>query len=219
LDGVQALYRDRGDLHSAGRALISKGISVGAEGDPEGAVALLNEGIRTIEASRDPLLMLAAVHSLISFLVEAGRFAQGQALILATRPLYRGWADSFHLLKLQWIEGRIAAGQGDPQRAEAIFDAVRQAFTERQMPFTAAVVAFDLAALWLEQGRTMAVREMVEDLLVTFRVLGLRREAIAALLLLREAVRAERLTFALLKQVTAQFQRLEREPAREPQAE
>jgi tetratricopeptide (TPR) repeat protein len=219
LDGVHALYRDLGDDHLAGRALIGKGISVGAEGDPEAAVELLDRGLKAIDAGRDPLLLLAAVHSLISFLVEAGRFAEGRRLILATRPLYARWADSLHLLKLEWIEGRIAAGLGEPSRAAAIFVAVRQAFAERQMPFTAAVAAFDLAALWLAGGRTAEVRELVEELLVTFRVLGLRREAIAALLLLREAAETEQLTFALLRQVTAQFQRLEREPAREPGAD
>lgn len=219
LDGVYALYRERGDLHLAGRARIGKGISVGTEGDPETAIALLDQGLAAVDARRDPLLILAAVHNLIVFLVEACRYAEGERLIQATRPLYTRWADSLHLLKLEWIAGRIAAGQGNAARAAAIFTAVRQAFAERQMPFTAAEVALDLAALWLEQGRTAAVRELVEDLLVTFRVLGLRREAIAALLLLREAVQAEQLTFALLKQVTAQLQRLEREPGWEPGAE
>jgi len=219
LDGVYTLYRERGDRHLAGRAQIGKGISVGTGGDPETAIALLGQGLSAVDARRDPLLILAAIHNLIVFLVDACRYGEGERLIQATRPLYTRWADSLHLLKLEWIAGRIAAGQGDASRAASIFAAVRQAFTERQMPFTAAEVAMDLAALWLEQGRTAAVRELVEDLLVTFRVLGLRREAIAALLLLREAVQAERLTAALLKQATAQFQRLQREPAWEPDAE
>jgi tetratricopeptide (TPR) repeat protein len=215
LDGVYTLYRERGDLHLAGRARIAKGISVGTGGDPGTAIGLLGEGLATVDSQRDPLLILAAVHNLIVFLVDAGLDAEGERLILATRPLYTRWADSMHLLKLDWIAGRIAVGRGDTARAAQLFAAVRQAFAERQMPFTAAEVAMDQAALWLEQGQTAAVRELVEDLLVTFRVLGLRREAIAALLLLREAMQAERLTFALLKQATAQFQRLEREPDRE----
>ncbi len=46
-------------------------------------------------------------------------------------------------------------------------------------------------------------------MLHTFRALGIRREAIAAVILLDEAVRAERLTLALLEELAREFRRLE----------
>ncbi len=46
-------------------------------------------------------------------------------------------------------------------------------------------------------------------MLVTFRALRIRREAIAAVVLLQEAVQAERLTLALLEDLAREFRRLE----------
>src|SRR5256885_11070277 len=73
---------------------------------------------------RPPRSTLFPYTTLFRSLVDASRYAEGERLIHATRPLYTRWADSLHLLKLEWIAGRIAAGQGDAARATAIYSSL-----------------------------------------------------------------------------------------------
>jgi hypothetical protein len=119
---------------------------------------------------------------------------------------------------MTWLEGLIAAGRGEADDAERLFREAQRSFLEMDLPYTAALASLDLAALWLRQGRTEETRNLVEELLATFRVLDIRREAIAALLMLREAFQKDRATLALLRTVASELQRLEREPGRRPAA-
>ncbi|HSF41849.1 MAG TPA: hypothetical protein VLT87_18755 [Thermoanaerobaculia bacterium] len=214
LDRVYAIHESLGDRHAAGRALISKGISASYALETEEAVRLVGQGLRLIDAGRDPKLALAAVHNVISFLVDRGEVERADALLGASRRLYAFHGGPLDALKMTWLEGLIAAGRGEAAEAESLLREARQDFLEMELPYTAALASLDLAALWLGQGRTAETRDLVEDLLATFRALDIRREAIAALLMLREAFHKDRATLALLRTVASELQRLEREPGR-----
>lgn len=214
LDRVYAIHQSLGDRHAAGRALISKGISASYALETEEAVRLVGQGLRLIDAGRDPKLALAAVHNVISFLVDRGEVERAHALLDASRMLYAFYGAPLDALKMTWLEGLIAAGRGDADEAEPLLREAQRSFLEMELPYTAALASLDLAALWLEQGRTAETRELVEDLLATFRALDIRREATAALLMLREAFHKDRATLALLRTVASELQRLEREPGR-----
>lgn len=214
LDRVYVIHESLGDRHAAGRALISKGISASYALETEEAVRLVGQGLRLIDAGRDPKLALAAVHNVISFLVDRGEIERAGALLDASRMLYAFYGAPLDALKMTWLEGLIAAGQGNAGEAEHLLREAQRSFLEMDLPYTAALASLDLAALWLEQGRTAETRELVEDLLATFRALDIRREAIAALLMLREAFHKDRATLALLRTVASELQRLEREPGR-----
>jgi hypothetical protein len=75
-----------------------------------------------------------------------------------------------------------------------------------------AMVSLDLAALWLDQGRTREILVLLDETVSVFRERGIRREAIAALLMLREAVVREQVTKAVLQAVANELDRLESEP-------
>ena len=214
LDRVYTIHQSLGDRHAAGRALISKGISASYALETEEAVRLVGQGLRLIDAGRDPKLALAAVHNVISFLVDRGEVERADALLGTSRRLYAFHGAPLDALKMTWLEGLIAAGRGEAAEAESLLREARQDFLEMELPYTAALASLDLAALWLGQGRTAETRDLVEDLLATFRTLDIRREAIAALLMLREAFHKDRATLALLRTVASELQRLEREPGR-----
>lgn len=216
LDRVYAIHQSLGDRHAAGRALISKGISASYALETEEAVRLVGQGLRLIDAGRDPKLALAAVHNVISFLVDRGEVERAGSLLEASRLLYSFYGAPLDALKMTWLEGLIAAGRGEADDAERLFREAQRSFLEMDLPYTAALASLDLAALWLRQGRTEETRNLVEELLATFRVLDIRREAIAALLMLREAFQKDRATLALLRTVASELQRLEREPGRRP---
>jgi tetratricopeptide (TPR) repeat protein len=212
LDLVYQIYCRHGERHLAGRALISKGNYVLLNNDPEGALRLIVSGLDLVERRRDPALILAAVHAIIHITVLFERFEEAQNLLRTSRRLYYEYADELNFLKLRWVEGKINAGLGNLSRAEAAFQEIRDGFRAHEMPYHLAVASLDLGTIWLSQGRTAELRELVEEMVQTFQTLGIHREAIAALLMLREAVVTERVTAALLRTVAAQLQLLQREP-------
>jgi tetratricopeptide (TPR) repeat protein len=205
LERARALYDTGGERRLAGRALLGKALAVGADGEHEEALRLLVAALDRFDRG-DLELVAAAVHGIIDFTVKLHRFAEGRRLLEISRPLYAG-AGELNLLKLRWVEGRLAAGLGEAGAAERAFGDVRSGFEHHRMPYEAALVSLDLAAVWLEQGRTEEVRAAIVDTLAAFRALGIRREALAALLVLHRALARERASLRLLRTVAARLQR------------
>ncbi|HYU35545.1 MAG TPA: tetratricopeptide repeat protein [Thermoanaerobaculia bacterium] len=215
LDCTYALYRSLGETRQAGRTLISKGIATGYALDNEGAVRLIGEGLGLIDAQRDPKLVLAAVHSILYFLVEDGRLAEASRLLELSRSLYTAQGGRLDVLKARWLEGLIAAGLGDDASAEQALAEVRTGFTQAELHYDAALAGLALAEVWLRGGRTRQIQRLVDEMLSVFRARKIRREAIAALLVLREALAREGATVALLRSVASEIAGLKREPARQ----
>jgi tetratricopeptide (TPR) repeat protein len=214
LDWVYVIYRTAGDVHSAGRALISKGVSANYSLESEQAIGFLSQGLRLIDPAREPKLVLSAVHGITWCLVDCGRVSEASALLDQTRSLYTMHGERFDELRAHWLEGRIAAGLKRDARAEEAFLHVQEGFRKADLPYDRAIVSLDLAALWLHQGRTAETIEVIDEMVAIFRARNIRRETIGALLMLREAVQKDQATTALLQAVAGEFRRLERFPAR-----
>jgi tetratricopeptide (TPR) repeat protein len=211
LDQANRTYRELGEQHLAGRTLITKGIAKSYCGDVLAAISLLQSGLRLLDRERDPTLLLAGAHNLIWLLVDEGHFAEGRALIRSHAELYQRHGARFDSLRLRWLEGRIAAGLGEPVEAETALLEARFGFAEHRLAYVEALISLDLAALWLAQGRASEIGALLAEVLGTFRALGIRREAIAVLLMLDEAASAERLTAALVSSAAASLRKLEGE--------
>ena len=210
---AHALYLELGEPHLAGRALVSRGIYTGYGGEPEAALGFLLDGIALLDPGRDPQLAAAAEQGIVWFLADAERFAEARER-LDRSDLRRAVAEEpLSLAKIDWLEGRIAQGLGDPAAAEAAFHTVRAGFLAAGQAYNAALVALDLAALWLRAGRTAEVRSLVGELVGTFRALGIGREALAALLLLEGACEHERLTLDLVREVCRFLGRFQHDPS------
>jgi hypothetical protein len=218
LGKVHRFYLRMGNLHLAGRALISRGIFAGYDNQPRQALALLVQGVELIDVDQDTRLAASAVHSILLNLVACGRYRQARIQLWRTRPLLARQGGRRWLLRLQWLEGRIHAGLGDLARAERELAATRAGFAAVGSPYNAALVALDLAAVWLRQGmtKTRQVRELVEEMIATFRALRIAREAVAALLILREACDRDEATLDRVRTVAMLLTELERQPQRRP---
>jgi tetratricopeptide (TPR) repeat protein len=214
LDGVHAIYLNMGDTHSAARALISKGYSLGVALESEAAVDLLRQGILLADAGREPKLIFVAVQNLLWFLFDCGQIAEVAKLLPQVREFYPVYAEGSVGSRAEWLEGRVAASLGEDERAEKILLQVREGFRIGERSYDTALVSLDLAAVWLRHGRTAEIKELVDETVTTFRALNIQREVIGALLMLREALRKNRATAALLQTVARELRRLERLPAR-----
>jgi hypothetical protein len=88
-------------------------------------------------------------------------------------------AHELSLMRVLWLSTRVPAGQGKREEAMAGLEQVGRYFTERQLPYDAARAALELAALWLEVGRTAEVRELAVGLGWIFKAKKIHREALA----------------------------------------
>jgi tetratricopeptide (TPR) repeat protein len=213
LDLARRIYLEYDDPHLAGRTLISKAMVLDYASRPREAARLLYDGLGLIDGARDPRLLLTALHHYTSLAIDEGDFARAARLLAESRELYDEQAELLDLLRRRRLEGRTAFGLGDDKTAERAFQEAREGFARRELPYEVALASLDLAAIWLRQGRTGRVRRTVEEMLATFRSHGIRREAIATLLVLRRALERERATERLLQAAAARLRRVERWPA------
>jgi tetratricopeptide (TPR) repeat protein len=198
LDIAYSLYVKLGDTHAAGRVLIARGLYAGYTGDPLEGIRFLVHGLNTIDRVREPKLAFQALHNILSLRVELGEYEEARRTLQNMRPLYERFYDEMAEVKVRWMEGRIAAGLGDLEEAEQAFTDARDSFDRAGLGYRAALVSLDLVSVWLQQGRTSEIRQLVAELLVTFRAVGVEREALAGMLLLRDAVECEQATVELL---------------------
>ncbi|HET9226882.1 MAG TPA: hypothetical protein VFR31_09455 [Thermoanaerobaculia bacterium] len=183
---VQSFYEQLGEYHLAGRALVSQGIFTRESGKPLEAVALYASGLRCLEPGRDLNLELTAVHGLAYCLHEAGCSAEARALLIEKRYLYDLLAEPLQMVRLRWLEGKIAFALGEDIEAEAALREAKQDFLDLEQSLDASFVSLDLALLLAKHGRRSELVALVDQMLKTFRRLQIRREAIAALVLLRK---------------------------------
>ncbi len=184
-----SLYMRRGHRHDAGRVLIQLGLYSGYDNDPEEGIRRLGDGLLMIDRDREPQLVFSAFHNMLLFTVELEDYRWARRLLFRMRPLYGHYAGRLDQLKLRDIEGRIASGLGELERAERAFHDVRAGFEALELPYYAAVAGLDLCAVWYRRGgRTQQIRGLVDELVGAFRQVGVEREALAALLMLRKAL-------------------------------
>lgn len=195
---VSSLYREAGDLHLAGRATITRALYTFYRGDVEEAIRLNAEGFSLIQKERDPQLLVTATHNLLLFLVEHGRFPEATRILFQNRPAVHR-TGRINVLRLRWIEGRIAYGRGKLASAEEAFREVKAGFTGQDLEFSRALIGLDLAMTLMRLGRIEeAEREVLESAEV-FHALEIHREILGCVILLEEAFRVKEASIELLE--------------------
>jgi tetratricopeptide (TPR) repeat protein len=203
LDRAAAIGRRLGDSHLCGRILILRGFLLGISNDPEAAIPCLTEGISTVGPSAEPRLLVSARHNLVLFLFECGRSDEAVQLLEPLRPLHHQVGDRMSLLRLRWLEGKIAVSRHEYRQAEEILRDVRRELIERELDFEVALLSLDLAQLYAFQGRSAELRRLTEEMLPIFKSRNIHREAIAALLLFGKAAEMEQVTLGLIREVSS----------------
>jgi tetratricopeptide (TPR) repeat protein len=213
LDLAQALHRRYSGPHEVGRVLILKGAYTAVAGRPEEGLQLLVRGLTLIDRTRDSYLTFQALGNILLLRVELGNYEDARRQLQRMRPLFAVHATKLDLVRLHRIEGQIAAGLGDLVTAEATFQQIRQDFEDAGRGYDAALASLDLASVWLRQNRTAEVRGLVGEIVATFRALGVEREALSALHMLRDALDREQAVLEILRLTGGILRRLQNEPA------
>lgn len=180
--------------------------------EPEKAIPLLYQALELIDPAREPRLLFVAWHNLIVELAETGQFMEAQKLLIKARPLYRKFAQPWSRNLRNWLEGKIALGFGQDERAEALFIRARDGFLAEDAAYDTALVSLDLAALYAEQGRMAELKRVAEQMVPIFSSRQIHREALAALSYWRQAVEGERACVTLVAGVSAFLKRARLDP-------
>jgi hypothetical protein len=186
-DLVYEIRMQRGDLHGAGRALISKGVYTGYANDPEGALRLLTEGRQMIDAERDPQLVLLGIHNTGALLVDAGRFREAAEFMKANRARYQEHAGRADHLRLLILSADINFGLGELAAAEQELREAKRGLERLGFGYRSALSTLYLCRVCLRQGLAAEARELAEEAVAVFSGLGVGREALGALMLLQRS--------------------------------
>jgi len=190
-----------GESHLAGKAMMNLSIVYQTRGEPERAIEILARAVDLLDPEREPLVHLGSRHNLIDYLADAGRYMEARSQLVQARTLYEQYADAPLRCRWLWVQGKIASGLGQFTQAESLLAKVREDYLEQDLGYDAALVSLELAMVFARQGRAAEMKKLAEEMLVVFQALNIQREALAAVLLFREAAEAERVTLALLQDI------------------
>ncbi|HEV8578738.1 MAG TPA: hypothetical protein VGX68_06600 [Thermoanaerobaculia bacterium] len=212
LQQIHDFYKERGDDHLVGRTLVTLGLYTGYSGCFDLAVECLKQSLELIDAERDPASAYAASHNLVLFLIDSGRIAEAKKLRLVHSRHLLGSGGRVNEIKFRILEGRIAFGEGNYGRAEGVFREVVKDLDEIALPFLAGIERLDLAASLLAQGKAREAERTVTVAKRVFVSLGIQREALQAVILLRDSFRIQAATLAKVLEVADFLRRATSEP-------
>lgn len=207
LDQAIAIARRLGEHGLRARALIQKAKYTTDRGLPEEALSLLLEAQMHVDPTFDRLLAVSVQHNVLYALIEAGRFEEAAAGLAGTRELYRDLDYPVDRIRLGWLEGRVCNGLGRLEEAESRFREALDGMLIEGLDYDAALVGLDLAVLYSQQNRNAEIRELVAAMLPVFSSHRIHRQALAALVVFREAVDRERLSTELAQDLAEYLRR------------
>lgn len=197
------LYRLLTERHLTGRALVRRGVILGFLDQLPESITSLQEGLALLDAAAEPRIDLYGRHNLFCFLLEAGRLLEAQAMLAETRRLHREVGEPLNLLRLHWLEGRLAAALEQTEDAEEMLTDTRDGFLEAGLGLSAALVSLELAALYVRQDDMDGLRRVGDAMFPIFQERDVPRETIAELILFQQAAQRGEVTLELIDQVTA----------------
>ena len=212
LDRAISIARRLGQRELWARTLVQKAKYSTDRGLPEEALPLLLEAQKHLDPTFDPRLVATVQHNILYALVQTGRFEEASAGVAGTRALYRKLDYPVDLIRLDWLEARVTHGLGLLEEAESRFRKALNGMLAEGLDYDAALVGLDLAVLYSQQNRNPEIRELVAAMLPVFSSHSIHREALAALVVFREAVSRERLSTALAQDLAEYLRRAAVQP-------
>jgi len=206
-------YALEGRHSQASGVLVSLGMVYREMGDLDRAIETTLQACDTFERGEPSVLQLFARHNIVNMLAEAGRSTEARALLEESAPLYERFADRSIQLRRLWVEGHLAMAEEDLATAESHYASARDGFIEDGMGYDGALAALDLALVYAKQGRTAELKRVAEEIVLVFESPDVPREAATALMLFRDAVRAEQITLRYLIELSRYLKQARHDPS------
>jgi transcriptional regulator with XRE-family HTH domain len=197
---------------ATGGLLLSRGRAWGQKGEPEKALADLDEAAQRIDEKWAPRHILVLQFNRVVNLCRLGRYEAASRLLPEVRSRVDELGTELDLVRTLWLEGTVLAGLGRAEEGLAALAQVEEEMRRRGMAFDGALVNLDIAEIELAQGRTAEVQRRAVAMWWIFRSKGVDREALAALRMFCEAAKAEAATVELVRRAKESLEAARREP-------
>lgn len=211
LERAYRLFLRMGECQQAGRVLVSWGVLESQRPDPRACLERLSQASELLDLSGDSQLALSVVHNMLFALVDLERFEAADEMLAECRHLYLEHSDRLTALRLKWLEARICGGSRRDLEAEVKLLEVTHGFEQVGCPHESSLARLDLALLLARQNRLFELKVLVEEMVLSFKSENIEREAIAALLVLAEALERPRAPIFLIGKVRRFLLRLPHE--------
>ncbi len=183
--------------------LLNKAFTLNEQGDYEKSVAVLLSAREVVDREAEPRLLTVLLFNLAASYLQLKRATEARPIVREVRKRTERSGESLDFIRGLWLEGRLAACEGDEEKAITILGQVRREFRERQLPYDCALATFDLALVHLDQGAFRAVQMLASEVLTIFEEYGIDRDARAAVLLFKEAAAKEEVTVSSVQHLQA----------------
>ncbi|HYU35617.1 MAG TPA: helix-turn-helix transcriptional regulator [Thermoanaerobaculia bacterium] len=217
IDLEASLYRDQRDFNEAikchdkalevawpdqiGVILLNKAATLQERGTHEAAIEVLQEAAHRVDGSRQPRLLFGVRFNLAANLIRLDRAQEALPIVAEVRELAERLQNDLDLIRTRWLEGNALACLGRHDEAIVALEEVSRDFVERKLPFDYALASLDLAQVYLKEERLAEVGELAVEMLEIFESLKVQREAVAALLLFRDATAKGAVTEGLVRRL------------------
>jgi tetratricopeptide (TPR) repeat protein len=181
-------------------------------GEHARAVETLEKATMLVEGRREPRLLFALRFNLAVSFCHLGRHKDAAVLLPELRELAIKLRNGLDLIRVHWLESRVATGQGTRERAIEILAQVRSEFASRDLAYDSALASLELAVLYLMEGQTGDVKTLAREMAPIFQTQGVHREALAALQLFCEAAEREAVTVDMAKRLVDYLERARHNP-------
>ncbi len=203
LERARFHYDLLGDRTATGRVQMQLANVYHHRGETARAVRLGTEALGHFDPESDLWLYLAARRNLATYLAGAGRREEALTILDEDEDRHRDLGEPLLQIRYTWLRGKIALDQGEIEDAVRCLTAVRDVFTKAENGFDAALASLDLAQAYLAAGRPAETKRIASDIVPMFEANEVHREALAALLLFRDAAERESLTASWLRDLGA----------------
>lgn len=204
------------DFHMAGRTFLLKAKVLEEQGDLEHAFSLLREAAPLIDPQRDPRLVLCLRHNQVDYLSKLGRSEEARCLLPQAQAFARELGNALDLVRLRWVEGRIAGDLGDAAEAERIFLSVRDEFATRGIDFDTAVVSLELAALYARENRHEEMKTLAREAHLLLTAHDIPEEALPTFTLFQQAASDDGASPELVQGLASSFRATPKRRSQEP---
>lgn len=209
------IFREARATEAQGACLCRLGLSLLHGDDAEAASRHFAQARGLLSFELSPALAARCSLGLALCLAALGLGDQARSLRKESRRLGETVVDSRELVEIDWLEGRLAARFGEHPEAVARLGSVRRRLLAQRRLIDSALCSLDLARLFAATGEAARIRELGEELCLTFpptpdqaRMLFALREFAAAVQAGRDPETAGREALDLIRRPSAFLDRL-----------
>lgn len=212
LEQASSFLNTLGDEERLARVLIQLAIVHALRQDTTAALDADYAALRLLDPHAHPVLYFNARFNLAYHMLDADDPERARDLLDWVVDLLDEHQNPHARLRVSWLQARISGALGDVQAAEHGLLTTRNEFASQGHGFNTAIVSLELATLYHGQRRHDDVLRVASEAVELFQAHALHQEALAALVLVRDAARAHTLERETLLNVAAFLRRAERSP-------